>query len=197
MATEFKIIEEARKPLSMHPKKFAMWLFIVSVVMIFAALTSAYMVRQGEGNWMTFDLPSLFWVNSGIIIVSSITMHWAYLSAKRDNLETVKLALSLTTVLGVGFLAGQYLAWAQMVKDNIYFVNDRAGAVSGSFVYVISGLHGVHIISGIIFLLVVLAATLRYRIHSKNLAQIQMCATYWHFLGGLWLYLFLFMLLYR
>src|SRR5690606_12347850 len=110
---------------------------------------------------------------------------------------TVKLALSLTTVLGVGFLAGQYLAWAQMVKDNIYFVNDRAGAVSGSFVYVISGLHGVHIISGIIFLLVVLAATLRYRIHSKNLAQIQMCATYWHFLGGLWLYLFLFMLLYR
>lgn len=197
MATEFKIVEEARKPLSMHPKKFAMWLFIVSVIMIFAALTSAYMVRQGEGNWMTFDLPSLFWVNSGIIILSSITMHWAYLSAKRDNLETVKLGLALTTVLGLGFLLGQYLAWVQMVQGNIYFVNDRAGAVSGSFVYVISGLHGVHIVTGVVFLLIVLVATLRYRIHSKNLAQIEMCATYWHFLGGLWLYLFLFMLLNR
>lgn len=197
MATEFKIVEEARKPLSMHPKKFAMWLFIVSVIMIFAALTSAYMVRQGEGNWMTFDLPSLFWVNSGIIILSSITMHWAYLSAKRDNLETVKLGLALTTVLGLGFLVGQYLAWVQMVQGNIYFVNDRAGAVSGSFVYVISGLHGVHIVTGVVFLLIVLVATLRYRIHSKNLAQIEMCATYWHFLGGLWLYLFLFMLLNR
>lgn len=197
MATEFKIVEEARKPLSMHPKKFAMWLFIVSVIMIFAALTSAYMVRQGEGNWMTFDLPSLFWVNSGIIILSSITMHWAYLSAKRDNLEAVKLGLALTTVLGVAFLVGQYLAWVQMVQGNIYFVNDRAGAVSGSFVYVISGLHGVHIITGVVFLLIVLVATLRYRIHSKNLAQIEMCTTYWHFLGGLWLYLFLFMLLNR
>lgn len=197
MAADLKIVEEARKPLSMNPKKFALWLFIGSVVMVFAALTSAYIVRQAEGNWMTFDLPSLFWVNTGIIILSSVTMHWAYLSAKGDDLVTTKLALSLTTVLGLGFLVGQYMAWGQMVDANVYLVNDRAGAVSGSFVYVISGLHGLHIVSGIIFLLIVLVATLRYKIHSKNLARMEMCVTYWHFLGGLWLYLFLFLLFNR
>jgi len=197
MAADLKIVEEARKPLSMNPKKFALWLFIGSVVMVFAALTSAYIVRQAEGNWMLFDLPSLFWVNTGIIIVSSVTMHWAYLSAKKDDLVTTKLALSLTTVLGMGFLVGQYMAWGQLVDSNVYLVNDRAGAVSGSFVYVISGLHGLHIISGIIFLLIVLLATVRYKTHSKNLTQMEMCVTYWHFLGGLWLYLFLFLLFNR
>lgn len=197
MATELKIVEEAKKPLSMNPKKFALWLFIGSVVMIFASLTSAYIVRQAEGNWMAFDLPSLFWVNTGVIILSSVTMHWAYVSAKKDNLDTVKIALAVTTVLGVCFLVGQFLAWGQMVDGNIYFVNDRAGAVSGSFVYVISGLHGLHIVSGIIFLLIVLVATMRFKTHSRNLTQMEMCLTYWHFLGGLWLYLFLFMLFNR
>jgi len=197
MATDLKIVEEARKPLSMNPRKFALWLFIGSVAMVFAALTSAYIVRQAEGNWMTFDLPSLFWINTGIILLSSVTMHWAYLSAKRDDLVTTKLALWLTTVLGLGFLVGQYMAWGQLVDGNVYLVNDRAGAVSGSFVYVISGLHGLHIVSGIIFLLIVVVSTIRYKTHSKNLTQMEMCVTYWHFLGGLWLYLFLFLLFNR
>ncbi len=197
MTTEMKIVEAAEKPLGMHPKKFALWLFIGSVGMMFAALTSAYIVRQAEGNWMLFDLPVLFWINSAIIFTSSLTMHWAYVSAKRDNLETVKLAISLTTVLGVLFLIGQVLAWGQMVEANVHLVNVNASSVSGSFVYILSGLHGAHIISGVIFLLVVLVATYKYKIHSKNLAQIEMCATYWHFLDGLWLYLFFFLLLNR
>lgn len=194
MAAEFKIVEEAKKPLSMHPKKFAMWLFIVSVGMLFAALTSAYIVRQGEGNWMLFELPVLFKINTAVIIISSITMHWAYLAAKRDNLDMVKLALGITTALGIAFLVGQVLAWGQMIDNNVYFVNDRASAVSGSFVYVLSGLHGLHIVSGVIYLIIILVATFRFKVHSMNLAPIEMCTTYWHFLGGLWLYLFLFLL---
>ncbi|HEX7016352.1 MAG TPA: cytochrome c oxidase subunit 3 [Cyclobacteriaceae bacterium] len=192
-----KIVEEAKKPLSMHPKKFALWLFMASVMMIFAALTSAYIVRQAEGNWMVFDLPSLFWINTGVILLSSVTLHWGYLSAKRDDLGTVKLAVGITTLLGVGFLLGQWFAWEQMVAANVYLVGDRASAVSGSFVYVISGLHGLHIVSGIVFLLIVLVAAFRYQIHSKNLTRMEMCLTYWHFLDALWLYLFLFMLFNR
>ena len=193
MAAEFKIVEEAGKPLAMHPKKFALWLFIASVMMIFAALTSAYIVRQSDGNWLVFDLPSSFWITSAIILISSGTMHWAYLAAKRDDLESTKIAISITTVLGLAFLVGQFIAWGDLVKRNVYFV----GNPSGSFVYVISGLHGLHIISGVIFLLVVLTATFRYSVHSKNLAQMEMCATYWHFLDALWLYLFVFLLLNR
>lgn len=193
MAAEIKIVEEAKKPLAMNPKKFALWLFIVSVIMIFAALTSAYIVRQAEGNWLIFDLPQLFWINSGVILMSSISMHWAYLAAKRDNLESVKIATAITTILGVAFLAGQYLAWGALVENSVYFV----GNPSGSFVYVLSGLHGLHIVSGVIFLMVLLWSTMKYKVHSKNMNQIEMCATYWHFLGGLWLYLFIFLLLNR
>src|SRR5690606_13494405 len=194
MEIDMKIVEEAKKPLSMHPKKFALWLFMASVMMVFAALTSAYIVRQAEGNWMVFDLPSLFWVNTGIILLSSVTLHWGYISAKRDDLATVKPAVGITTIQGVGFLVGQWFAWEQMVVANVYLVRDRPSAVSGSVVYVISGLHGLHIVSGIIFVLSVLAAAFRYEIHAKHLTRMEMCLTYWHFLDELWLYLFLFML---
>jgi cytochrome c oxidase subunit 3 len=194
MATEIKIVEEARKPLSMNPKKFAMWLFIATVVMLFAALTSAYIVRQAEGNWMIFDLPNLFYINTAVILVSSFTMQWAYWTAKNDRLEQTKLALGITTILGIAFLIGQFLAWGEMIQQDIYFVGSRGSAVSGSFVYVLSGLHGVHIISGVIFLMIVLNSTLRYKVHSRNMTQMEMCTTYWHFLDGLWLYLLLFLI---
>lgn len=193
MAVEMKLVEEAKKPLSMNPKKFALWLFMVSVVMIFASLTSAYIVRQAEGNWLIFELPQLFWITSGIILVSSITMHWAYLAAKRDNLEAVKTATVITSILGVAFLVGQYLAWGALVESNVYFVGNPAG----SFVYVLSGLHGVHIVGGVVFLLILLRSVFKFNVHSKSLTLIEMCTTYWHFLGGLWLYLFIFLLLNR
>lgn len=190
---ELKIVEEAKKPLSMNPKKFALWLFIVSVCMVFASMTSAYIVRQAEGNWQIFELPPLFWITSGIILLSSFTMHWAYMAAKRDNLEMVKVAMVVTTLLGAGFLVGQVLAWGELVENNVYFV----GNPSGSFVYVLSGLHGLHIVGGVVFLVITLVATFRFQVHSKNLSLIEMCTTFWHFLDALWLYLFVFLLLNR
>jgi cytochrome c oxidase subunit 3 len=193
MATEIKIVEEPGRPLAMHPKKFGLWLFMVSVCMVFAAWTSAYIVRQSDGNWFVFELPSTFWITSALIVISSATMHWAYRAARKNNLEVTKVAISITAVLGVAFLVGQFIAWGEMVERNAHFV----GNPSGSFVYVISGFHGLHIIGGVIFLLIVLSAAFRYRVHSTNLTQIEMCGTYWHFLGALWLYLFVFLLLNR
>src|SRR5688572_13132546 len=98
MAAEIKIVEEAKRPLGMHPKKFGLWLFMVSVIMIFGALTSAYIVRQAEGNWMDFELPTMFWITSGIILASSATIHWAYIAAKRDNTEMAKVAIAITSI---------------------------------------------------------------------------------------------------
>ena len=193
MAAEIKIVEEASQQRAMDPKKFAMWLFIVSASMVFAAFTSAYMVRQAAGNWFVFELPSMFYVTSAIILVSSATMHWAYLSAKRNNLEMTKVAISLTTVLGIAFLVGQWMAWGALVRENVYLV----GNPSGSFVYVLSGVHMLHIIGGVVFLLIVLVATFRFKVHSKRMLQMELCATYWHFLDALWLYLFVFLLLNR
>lgn len=193
MAHDIRIIEEATQPRSMDPRKFAMWLFVASATMVFAALTSAYMVRQAAGNWMVFELPSLFGVTTAIILISSATMHWAYVSARRDNREMTKLAISITTLLGIAFMVGQFLAWGALVRENVYFV----GNPSGSFVYVLSGVHILHVVGGVVFLLIVLASAFRDRVHSKRLTQIEMCATYWHFLDALWLYLFVFLLLNR
>ena len=197
MAAEIKIVEEAKAQAGMNPKKFALWLFMVSVIMIFGALTSAYIVRQAEGNWLDFEMPFMFYITSALILASSITMHWAYLSAKKDNHEMAKVAMVITVILGVGFLVGQWLGWTELVGNGIYLVGRESSGVSGSFMYVISGLHGVHVISGVIFLLVVLVNVFRLKIHSKKLSQIEMCTTYWHFLDGLWLYLFVFLLLNR
>ena len=191
MTGDLKLVEEPKTPLAMNPKKFALWLFMITVVMIFAALTSAYIVRQGEGNWTEFELPVAMWATSAIILLSSATMHCALISAKRNELERVKLAISITTALGVAFLIGQFYVWGVLVDNSIFFV----GNPSGSFLYVLSGLHGLHLISGVIFLIIVLISTLKYKVHSKSLNQIQMCATYWHFLDALWIYLFVFLLL--
>lgn len=191
---ELKIVEEAEKPLSMHPKKFALWLFIASVIMLFGAWTSAYIVKRADAGWAEIALPWHFWLNSGIIVVSSITMVMATQAARRDNLEMVKLMVVLTTVLGLGFLIGQLVAYREMMSMNEYFTG---GNVSHSFVYVLTGAHGLHLVSGVIVLLVLLRAVFKYEVHAKNMSQIEMCATYWHFLGILWLYLFVFLLLNR
>src|SRR5690606_11564881 len=183
--------EEVEQPISMHPKKFAMWLFIVSVVMVFAGLTSAFIVRQSEGDWLQFELPNVFWITSGIIILSSVFMHWALMSARKDQLDNLKIAISITTLLGIVFLVGQWYSWVALVEMDVYFV----GNPGGSFLYVLTGLHAVHLFSGVIFLIIMLISTFRYKVHSKRLVKLEMCATYWHFLGGLWLYLFVFLLL--
>jgi len=190
---DIKIVEEPQKPLSMAPKKFGMWLFLVSVFMLFMSLTSAYIVRQADGNWTIFDLPSMFWLTTVVILLSSVTMQWAYFAAKKDNMSTTRLMVTLTFALGVVFLVGQFYGWKELVLDRVYLV----GNPSGSFVYVITGLHGLHIISALVYVAILLVAVGRGKVHSGRLLSIEMCATYWHFLGVLWLYLFVFLLLYR
>ncbi|MGL1885665.1 MAG: cytochrome c oxidase subunit 3 [Reichenbachiella sp.] len=175
----------------MHPKKFALWIFLVSIVMMFAALTSAYVVKQSSGVWLYFELPQMFTVTSVIVVVSSICMHVAYLQAKKNSVKALRLWLGATVVTGASFLIGQWLAWQELIAEGVFFVGNPAG----SFVYVLSGVHGFHLISGLIFLIVVAFAAFKYKVHSKSLVQIEMCATYWHFLGGLWLYLYLFLTL--
>jgi cytochrome c oxidase subunit III len=196
MAADIRIVEEAKKPQSMNPKKFALWLFIVSVIMLFGAWTSAYIVKRGEPGWSSFELPGQFWISTVIILFSSLSMLWAVSSARKDDLKQTKLGLGITTALGVAFLVAQWLAWGKMVEMNYYFAGSGSNS-SSSFIYVLTGFHGLHIVSGLVFLLIMLYATYRFKVHSKNMLKLEMCSTYWHFLGGLWLYLFVFLLLNR
>lgn len=181
----------ANETRSVNPKVFTMWLFIVSIIMLFAAFTSAYLVRKAEGNWVEFDLPNLFYYSTFVLLGSSASMHFAYLAAKKDQFNALRISISITFVLGLLFLVMQFYGWIQLVEMNVFFV----GNPSGSFVYVLSGLHGLHLVSGLIVLIFALVAAFRLKINAKQLTQIKICATYWHFLDALWLYLFVFLLI--
>lgn len=192
MREEAHIMTESNQPLSMNPKKFALWLFIGSVIMLFGAFSSAFIVSTSERISQVIQLPDLLLYSTIVIVISSATMHMAYLSAKKDEIERMRIALAATTILGFLFLGLQYLAWGNLVEQDVYFTSNF---VAGSFIYVLTGVHGLHIISAILFLVFVIISAFRLKIHSKNLDQIEMCTTYWHFLGALWLYLYIFLLL--
>jgi cytochrome c oxidase subunit 3 len=185
-------IEETKPTFSVDPKKFLLWLFIVTIIMMFAALTSAYLVRSSDGDWLKFDLPPMFMASTAVIILSSITMQIAYWFAKTNKTNMLIAAMSVTTILGLLFLYLQVKGWGQLVDEKI-FLGGRYSNPAGSFVYVISGFHGFHIISGLIYLLIVLYSSIRGNVKSNNLLQIEMCTTYWHFLDLLWIYLFVFL----
>ena len=189
-----KVINEPKSITGIHPLKFTLWLMIMSIVMMFAAFTSAYIVRREEGNWLEFDLPQGLLINSILIILSSVAMQWANFSAKKDNLSSLKIALFFTLTLGTAFLVGQWNVWGELVLNKIFFGGSTANP-AGSFVYVLTGVHGFHLITGLLFLLIVLFSAFRYRVHSKNLLRIDLCTVYWHFLGALWVYLYVFLVI--
>jgi cytochrome c oxidase subunit III len=176
--------------LSMNPKKFLLWLGIVSIIMMFAAFTSAYLVRRAEGNWLEFNIPVIFTYSTIVLLISSLSMHFAYWAAKKDQFLLLRTAISITFVLGIAFLVMQVLGWSELTRNNVFLV----GNPSGSFFYVLSGVHGLHIISALIVLIFAMIAAFKLKIHAKQLNQIEICVTYWHFLDLLWLYLFVFLL---
>jgi cytochrome c oxidase subunit III len=177
-----------------NPLKFILWLLIVSIVMMFAAFTSAYIVRREEGNWLEFDLPNILLFNTVIIILSSVFMQWALVSARKDNVKTLRLALVLTIAAGTTFLVGQWIGWGELVANKVFFGGSTANP-SGSFLYVLTGVHAFHLITGLVFLIIVVISALKYKVHSRNLTRIELCTMYWHFLGALWIYLYIFLVL--
>jgi len=176
---------------SVNAKKFALWLFIVSICMLFAGLTSAYIVKKSDGRWLEFDMPDMFLYSTLVLVLSSVAMHWTYLKAKDNSLKAVKIGITATAAIAIAFFYMQYLSWVKLVSQDVFLV----GNPSGSFVYIFSGLHLAHLIGGLVFLLVVFLDTMNYKVHSKSMLAIEMCTTYWHFLGGLWIYLYLFLVM--
>lgn len=187
-AEKVKVQSKTSKPL--------LYIAIASIVMLFAGFTSAYIVRQAEGNWLEFDLPSIFYVSTAIILASSATMWYANLAASKNNYKGVTLGVVATLVLGVAFAISQFEAWGDLVDSGIFFTGQSANA-SGSFLYILSGMHLAHLGGGLIALLIVLVNSLKNKYSSENKLGLELCSTYWHFLDVLWIYLLLFLLFIR
>lgn len=194
MAEQIDLIqEEPDKILRVNKWKFITWLFIISIVMLFASQTSAYLVRRAEGNWVEFTVPMIFYYSTAVLILSSVFLHLAYLSAKKDDFVKLKLFISVAFAAGLVFLVMQYYGWQDLQTQGVFL----KGNPSGSFFYVLTGLHGFHLVTGLFVILFAFIAAFRTKINAKQLTQIQVCNTYWHFLDLLWVYLFVFLLYFR
>ena len=173
-----------------HPRKFALIVACASLMMMFAAFTSAYIVRQAAGNWLEFRLPNMFYVSTIIMLLSSLSLHGSYLAFRKGNAPAYRWLLVLTFLLGFGFIISQYMGWQALVAIGIELTTNP----SGSFVYVISGVHVAHVLGGVAALLVALlhAFTLPYKVTPKRKLRFEMTLIYWHFVDLLWVYLLLF-----
>lgn len=174
-------------------QKIFLWIAIVSMIMLFAGLTSAYIVRQAEGNWTHFELPKQFYLSTVFIILSSVSMHLALASIRKNNFSNLITGLIITLGLGLAFAFTQFLAWSKLVEEGIYFV----GNPSGSFLYVITALHLAHLVGGILYLLFIIVKSIGHKYSTENHLPVLLCSIYWHFLDILWIYLLIFLLVIR
>ncbi len=168
-----------------------LWIGMISIVMLFAGLTSAVIVRKGDGNWTVFELPEVFLYSTIALFISSITMFMALAFAKRDNQGGIKASLTITLILGAAFIMMQLEGYEDLVDMGIFFTGAKQTA-SGSFLYIISALHIAHLLGGIFALLITLFNAFRSKYNSKNLLGLQLCSIYWHFMDAMWIYLYIF-----
>lgn len=174
-----------------HPQKFALLVSCASVVMLFAALTSAYVVRQAAGNWLEFPMPVLFLYSTLTLIISSLTLYFSYNGFLAGNVNSYKYFLLLTFALGVLFIYLQYKGWMALVSMGVELGTNP----SGSFLYVLSGLHAAHILGGLaaVFVAILHAFILPYEVSAKRKLRFEMTQIYWHFVDVLWIYLIVFL----
>jgi cytochrome c oxidase subunit III len=173
-----------------HPHKFALWIAMGSITMMFAGFTSAYIVREAQGNWVYYKLPYIFYVSTAAIILSSITIILGLRAFKKRQMPKYRRLITTTLILGVLFGVCQWIGFRQLYANNIR-VN---GNPSESFLFIITGLHLLHVLGGIIALLIVFFRAYRTRVKVYNATGLEIVASYWHFVDVLWIYLFVFFL---
>ena len=166
--------------------QIGVWILLTAVVMLFAGLSSAYIVLRGVPAWQNIELPSLLWPNTAILLLSSVAIDLARRAIRRRDAQSMKRWLIAGLVLGAAFLLGQVAAWRQLVNAGVYLPS----TLQSSFFYILSGLHGVHLLGGVIALVWVLVAALENKVTVFNYEPLKLCALYWHVMDAIWIYLF-------
>jgi cytochrome c oxidase subunit 3 len=176
----------------LHPHKFTLWVGIGAIIMMFAALTSAYVVRHAQQNWLEFSLPKVFWYSTAAIIASSITMQLSLKAFREHNRLRYRLLLGITALLGVLFAVLQVSGFYNLYSRGIQIIGEGSNP-SASFLGVITGLHVVHVLGGVIALLIIYIKAYSTRIKTYNSMPLEILSVYWHFVDILWIYLFIFL----
>ena len=180
------VVREQKKRI--HPHKFTLWVALASITMMFAGFTSAYIIKRNQVNWVSFNLPAIFWYSTAVIIASSVTIHLAQNAFRVRDMMKFRGLVVATLILGILFITFQFIGFQQLWANGMTLTAN----VSFSFLYVIIGLHALHIIGGIIA-----AKAFSAKVRNYDIVPVEVISTYWHFVDFLWIYLLIFLILIR
>ena len=168
------------------PAYLGLKIFLAVVTVVFSLLIVSYAGRMEMGDWRPLQEPWLLWPNSAVLILSSIALHWAVVSARRGDSDGLRLGLLAGGALAAVFLVGQLAAWRQLIALGYFASSNPANA----FFYLITGMHGVHLIGGLVAWIRTMVKLRRGDEIARVGASAELCAIYWHFLLAVWLILF-------
>jgi cytochrome c oxidase subunit III len=186
---EFKSVIDQNKKI--HPHKFILWVGIGSIIMMFAGLTSAYIVKREQPGWTTYTTPLAFYYSTAVMLISSLTIFLAGKSFSERRMIRYKKLVAATLILGLVFILLQWLGFRHLWATGTTF----HGSGAGQFFYIIAGLHALHVLGGVIALFTLWMKARNTRIRSYNMVPVDVVSTYWHFVDLLWIYLFIFFLM--
>ncbi|MES2733679.1 MAG: cytochrome c oxidase subunit 3 [Bacteroidota bacterium] len=181
-----------------EPFRFMLLLGIFGSAMLFLLLTVIYLSRKSGSDWIAFELPTIFWFSTLIMTLSSLTLQQANRAFKAEHFFTYRLQMGATLTLGLLFITMQLMGWNELIEQGITLGKSTAGA----FVYLLSGLHILHILLGLIFLLILFTEAIRrmsyvdsfvYSVNPPNQLKMKLVSIYWHFVDVLWMCIFLFL----
>ena len=171
---------------SLHDARIGLFVFLAVVASLFALFISAYTMRMELGDWRPLPDPDLLWLNTGLLVMSSISLQWAYVAAGREQVKTVRNALFAGGFFALFFMLGQLLAWQQLVEAG-YIAQDNP---ANAFFYVITGLHALHLLGGLVAWGRTTVKLLSGYEVTRIRISVELCAVYWHFLLVIWIILF-------
>jgi cytochrome c oxidase subunit 3 len=170
---------------SPQSNQLGLWIFLGVIAMLFACFTSAIIVRRASGDWLPVALPSSLWLNTAVLLASSVTLEWARRAARNVVLPSFRNRIAATLALAVVFVVGQFVAWQQLAASGMLLPTNPHAA----FFYILSGLHLAHVLGGLGALLYV-SGIAWFGSGFSRAGILKGTASYWHFMAATWLWVF-------
>lgn len=183
-----------------EPFGFMLWLGVIGSSLLFSTIFVVYLVRMHNENGHIMALPDMFWLSTLVILFSSITLHEANLAFTQERFLHYRVFLGTTLMLGITFILLQVSGWLQMIEGGAFIGSNNSIA----FIYLLTGLHLIHILAGIIYLSLLFSKAVKnrtyvdsfvYSVNPPNKLRLKLMTRYWHFVGGLWLAVFILLVL--
>ncbi|RVT78560.1 heme-copper oxidase subunit III [Flavobacterium sufflavum] len=170
---------------------------MVSMTMMFAGLTSAFVVSKSRADWLKdFQLPTAFCISTIVIIGCSVTFYLAKKAIQKDDQSQTTIMLLATLILGILFVVSQFVGFGQIIESG-YYVTGQGSSITMTFLYIIALMHLLHVAGGLISLLIIIYNHFKQKYNSSQTLGIELGAMYWHFLDFLWVLLFVFLYFFK